>query len=408
MLSAMKTRLATNVACTAILLVAGTVVPAEADGYSDGKITLGVLTDLSGAYSDIAGMGSVEAVKMAVEDFGTVNGIQVDMISADHQNKADIASGIAREWYDEKGVDAIFDLTNSSVALAVATISQEKHRIAMVSGASTTRLTTDSCTPNTIQYVYDANSVANVLGKAVVRSGGDSWYFITVDYAFGLSLQSSASKVVEAAGGKILGSVKHPLGASDFSSVVLQAQASGAKVVALANGGADTINAIKATKEFSITPTQNVVSMATTLTEVNGLGLDNAQNLLFTEGFYWDRDDQTRKWSTRYFERMSKMPNSYQAGMYSAALTYLKAAAATKTDDASDVMKYIKSTPINDVFTTNGRVRSDGLHVHDMYLLQVKSPSESKYPWDYMNVIATVAGEDAFSPMTPGACKYVE
>ena len=408
MFSSMGKRSEKKVACAISLLIAATTFPAAADGYSDGKITLGVLTDLSGAYSDIAGMGSVEAVKMAVEDFGAVNGTPVEVISADHQNKADIGSGVAREWYDEKGVDAIFDLTNSSVALAVSNISHEKNRIAIVSGASTTRLTTDSCTPNTIQYVYDANSVSNVIGKAIVKSGGDSWYFITVDYAFGLSLENAATKVVEAAGGKVLGSVKHPLGASDFSSVILQAQASGAKVIGLANGGADTINAIKAAKEFSVAPAQNVVSMATTLTEVDGLGLENAQDLLFTEAFYWDLDDETREWSRRYYERMKKMPNFYQAGMYSAALTYLKAAAATKTDEAGKVMEYIKSNPINDVFTKGGHVRPDGLHVHDMYLLQVKHPSDSKYPWDYVKVITKVAGEDAFSPMVAGACQYVK
>jgi branched-chain amino acid transport system substrate-binding protein len=394
--------------CLTALSMALPMSQAMADNYSDGKIRLGVLTDLSGTFSDIAGMGSVEAVKMAAEDFGQVNGTPVEVISGDHQNKADIASGVAREWYDEKGVDAIFDLTNSSVALAVANISYEKNRIAIISGASSTRLTTDSCTPNSIQYVYDANSVSNVIGKSILKSGGDTWFFVTVDYAFGLSLEAAATKVVQAGNGKVVGSVKHPLGASDFSSPILQAQASGAKIIALANGGADTINAIKAAKEFSVTPAQNVVSMATTLTEVHGLGLENAQNLLFTEAFYWDMNDETREWARRYFERTKKMPNFYQAGMYSAALTYLKAAAATGTDEAGNVMKYIKATPINDVFTKNGHVRADGLHVHDMYLLQVKQPGESKYEWDYAKVVAKVAGEDAFSPMVAGACKYVK
>ena len=394
--------------CVTVVLVGISAHQVFATDYSDQRIRLGVLTDLSGTFSDIAGMGSVEAVKMAAEDFGLVNGIEVEVVSGDHQNKADIGSSVARQWFDEKGVDAIFDLTNSSVALAVSNIAYEKNRIVMVSGSSTTRLTTDSCTPNTIQYVYDANSVSNVIGKSILQSGGDTWFFVTVDYAFGLSLEAAATKVVEAGNGKVLGSVKHPLGASDFSSPILQAQASGAKVIALANGGTDTINAIKAAKEFSVTPTQNVVSMATTLTEVDGLGLENAQNLLFTEAFYWDLNEETREWSRRYFARTKKMANFYQAGMYSATLTYLKAVAAIGTDEAGQVMKYIKANPINDVFTKNGHVREDGLHVHDMYLLQVKQPSESKYPWDYAKVVAKVGGEDAFSPIVAGACKYVK
>ncbi len=396
-----------------LLVTAATLSAAQAQpGPAAAEdLRLGVLTDMSGVYSDFSGSGSVTAVQMAIDDFGgKVLGRRIHLVSADHQNKADVGANLAREWYDKQNVRAIFDTTNSAVTLAVTAVTRDKNRIVMIGGSSTTKVTTDSCTPNSIQYVYDANALSNVTGKAVMAQGGDTWYFVTVDFAFGHGLEKATADVVKAAGGKVVGSVRHPLNTTDFSSFLLQAQASNAKVIALANGGSDTINAIKGASEFKITQSgkQRVASLLTFITDVHGMGLDLAQGIVLTEAFYWDLNDDTRKWSRRFFEKTRRMPTMVQAGMYSAAMHYLKAVAASGTDDTAAVMAKMKATPVNDMFTKGGTIRPDGLHVHDMYLMQVKKPSESKSPWDYYHVKAVVPASQAFSPMTPGACAFVK
>lgn len=392
-------------------LAAVVAVPARAAGFSDNAVNIGVLTDMSGVYSDFSGTGSVTAVKMAVEDFGgKVNGHPINVIFADHLNKADTGAAIAREWYDRDKVDAIFDTSNSAVSLAVIGVTHEKDRIVVIGGSSTTKITTDSCTPNSIQYVYDANALSNVAAKALIDQGKKTWYFITVDFAFGHGLEKTTTNVIKAAGGKVLGSVLHPLNTADFSSYIIQAQASHADVIALATGGTDMVNAIKTANEFGVSATgkQEVASLLTFITDVHSMGLAQAKDLVLTEAFYWDLNDETRAWSKRFFEKAHKMPSMVHAGMYSATMHYLNAIKAADTDSASPIMAKMKSTPVNDFFTKGGKIRADGLHVHTMYLFQVKSPSESKRPWDYYKLLATVPGEKAFSPMTPGACKFVK
>lgn len=404
-----RTSLTTSLAA-AVWLAASAAAGAQTVEISDDVVKIGVLTDMSGTYSDFAGSGSVEAVKMAIEDFGpSVRGKPIQMISADHQNKADIGASIARGWYDQEKVDVIIDTTNSAVTLAVMNVTKEKNRIVMIGGSSTQRATTDSCTPNSIQYVYDASALSNVTAKALLQTGGKTWFFVTVDFAFGLGLEKNTADVVKANGGTVIGAARHPLDTSDFSSFVLQAQASKADIIALANGGRDTVNFIKTAGEFGLTKSasQRVASLLTFITDVNSMGLKETQGLVLTEAFYWDMNDETRAWSKRFFERTKRMPTMVQVAMYSAALQYLKAVDATGTDKTEAVMTRLKSTPINDVFVKNGRIRPDGLHVHDMYLMQVKSPEDSKYPWDYYKVVRTVPGDEAFSPMVPGQCAFL-
>jgi branched-chain amino acid transport system substrate-binding protein len=394
-------------------LVAGSISPvfAQNNKYSDGIVKIGVIPDMTGLYSDITGAGSVEAVKMAIEDFGgKINGKPIELVFADHQNKADIASSKAREWFDNEKTDAIMDVAASATALAVVKVAKEKNKIAMFSGPGAVRITNEDCTPVTIHYAYDTFALANVTGKAIVKNGGDTWYFLTADYAFGKNLEQDASEVVRANGGKVLGSVKHPLSASDFSSYLFSAQASGAKVIGLANAGGDTINSIKTAKEFAITKSgkQQIAALLMFISDVHSLGLEASQGLLLTESFYWDLNNDTRAWSKRYFERFKKMPGMAQAGVYSSTLQYLNAVKAAGTDDTQAVMAKLKSTPINDMFVKNGRIREDGRLIRDMYLFQVKSPSESKYAWDYYKLIATVPGEQAFMPLSKSACPLVK
>lgn len=402
--------LRSTITTVAAIAALGTwAIQAQAGAFSDDAVKIGVLTDLQGVYSDFSGKGSVAAVRMAVEDFGgSVNGHPITVISGDHLNKADVGAAIAREWYDREKVDAIFDTSNSAVTLAVMGLTKEKNRIVVIGGSSTVKITTDSCTPNSIQYVYDANSLSNVTAKALIDQGKKTWYFITVDFAFGHGLEKTTTAVVNAAGGKVLGAVRHPLNTADFSSYILQAQASGAQVIGLANGGTDTINAIKTATQFGVSPKQSVASLLTFITDVHSLGLKQAQGIILTEAFYWDLNDETRAWSKRFFAKTGKMPSMVHAGMYSGVMHYLNAIKAADTDDAAPVMAKMKATPVNDFFVKNGRIREDGLHVHDMYLMQVKKPQDSKYPWDYYNVLATVPGEKAFSPMEPGACSFVK
>ncbi|MEP6657292.1 MAG: ABC transporter substrate-binding protein [Betaproteobacteria bacterium] len=373
-------------------------------------VRIGVLTDMNGTLSDLSGAGSVMAVRMAVEDFGgKVLGKPIEVLQADHQNKADVGSSIAREWIDRQGVDMISDLTNSAVALAVVSLVRDKSRVAIVNGAGTTRITNQDCTPNSVQYAWDTFAMAYGTAKAIVRQGGDTWYFITADYAFGHQSEKDVSEVVIASGGKVLGSSKHPQGTNDFSSFILQAQRSGAKIIGLANGGADTINSIKAAQEFGLSTSgkQNLAGLAVFITDIHSLGLKASQGLILTAAFYWDRIDETRKWSRRFFDGVKKMPTAIQAANYSSTMHYLKAVQEAGTDESAAVMAKMKSMPVNDFFATNGQIRQDGRMVHDMYLMQVKTPEESKYPWDYYKVLATIPGDQAFQPLSQSTCPLV-
>lgn len=404
-------RITRFIAQLALAAVIASPAFAQSSKISDGIVKLGVLTDMSGVYSDFSGNGSLTAAKMAVEDFGgKVLGMPIELIYADHQNKADIGANIAREWYENGKVDAILDTTNSAVTLAVMAVTKEKNRVVIIGGSSTTRATTSDCTPNSVQYMYDANSLANVTGKALIKQGGKSWYFITVDFAFGHGLEKITSDVVKAAGGQVLGAVRHPLNAGDFSSFLLQARDSGAQVIALANAGTDTINVIKGANEFGIMKSgkQKVATLLVFITDVHSMGLKQAQDIVLTETFYWDLNDESRAWSKRYFEKTKRMPSMVQAGIYSGAMHYLNAIKNSGTDDATAVMAKMKDTPINDFFVKNGRIRPDGLHVHDMHLFQVKQPGESKYPWDYYKHLATIPADQAFSPMDTNACPFLK
>ncbi len=403
-----------KVALALLLIPAANIAAAQtspgAMKLSDNTVKIGVLTDMSGVYSDLGGQGAVTAVQMAIDDYKAQYKpkFKIEMVYADHQNKADVGSNKVREWYDTEGVDMVTDVLNSGVALAVAKVTQEKKRIVMFVGSGSTRLTDQDCTPNTVHYAYDTYSLANVAGKAIVKNGGDTWFFLTADYAFGQSLEKDTADVVKANGGKVLGSVRHPLNASDFSSYLLQAQASKAKIIGLANAGGDTINAIKAASEFGITKNQQLAGLLMFITDIHALGLQTTQGMLLTAGFYWDRDEDTRKFSKRYFEKTKRNPTMVQAGDYSAVTTYLKAVQAAGTDDAEAVMAKMKAMPINDFFAKNGKIRVDGRMIHDMYLMQVKKPSESKYPWDYYDIKSVVPGDEAFQPLSVSKCPLVK
>ena len=403
-----RTPLAALAAALATLGLAPGVL-AQSGAVSDDVVRIGVITDMGGALSDLSGRGSVTAVKMAVEDFGgKVLGKPVEVLEVDHQNKPDVASNKAREWFDVQKVDMITDLTNSAAALAAIDIARQKNRIAIVNGAGATRITNDNCTPNSIQYAWDTYAMANGTARAIIKKGGTTWYFLTADYAFGHQSERDVTDVINASGGKVLGSARHPFNASDFSSFMLSAKASGAKIIGLANGGSDTINAIKSAQEFGIDPAkQNLAGLAVFITDIHGVGLQAAQGLQFTEAFYWDRDEQTRAWSRRYFERMKKMPTAIQAANYSSTLHYLRAVKEAGTDATAAVMARMKSTKVNDFFARNGTIREDGRMVHDMYLVQVKAPSESKYPWDYYKVLATIPGDEAFQPLSKSTCALI-
>ncbi|TFZ04412.1 ABC transporter substrate-binding protein [Ramlibacter rhizophilus] len=379
-------------------------------GGSDGTVRIGVVTDMTGALSDLSGRGSATAVRMAVEDFGgKVLGKPIEVLEMDHQNKPDIASSKVREWFDREGVDMVTDLTNSAVALAVMNVAKQKDRIAIVNGAGATRITNDACTPNSVHYAWDTYAMANGTARALLKKGGDSWYFLTADYAFGHQSEKDVTEVVNANGGKVLGSSRHPLGASDFSSFMLSAKNSGAKIIGLANGGADTINAIKSAQEFGVDPKkQSLAGLAVFITDIHSAGLQASQGLILTEAFYWDLDEQTRQFARRYFERMKKMPTAIQAANYSSTLHYLKAVKAAGTDAAAPVMAKMKGTKVNDFFAKNGTIREDGRMVHDMYLVQVKQPGESKHPWDYYKVLATIPGDEAFQPIAKSTCSLVK
>ncbi|WP_341647106.1 ABC transporter substrate-binding protein [Thauera sp. SDU_THAU2] len=403
----MQMKKLTTLACAAAFATLSGAASAQISGNT---VKIAVLTDMSGTYSDVAGPGAVLATQMAIDDFiaEAKPAFKVEMVSADHQNKADIASNRARQWFERDGVDTVTELVTTSTALAVMKIAKEMDRVALMSGPASTPITNEQCNDRTVHYTYDTYSLANGTAKAVTQQGGKNWFFLTADYAFGQSLEKDSSAVVVANGGKVLGSVRHPFPASDFSSFLLQAQASGAQIIGLANAGADTTNAIKQAAEFGITPKQQLAGLLMFISDVHSLGLQNAQTMYLTTGFYWDFDDDTRAWSKRFFDKHKKMPTMVQAGQYSSVLHYLRAVNAVGSDDAGKVMEQMKKTPINDFFAKNGRIREDGRMVHDMYLAQVKTPAESKGPWDYYHIRATIPAEEAFLPLSESVCPLVK
>ncbi|MBB5055216.1 MULTISPECIES: ABC transporter substrate-binding protein [Afipia] len=378
---------------------------------SDDVVRIGVLTDLSGQFSHESGEGAVTAVKMAVEDFGgKVLGKPVEVIAADHQNRNEVAIAKAREWYDVGKVDLIANLVNSSIALAVTNIAQEKNRIAVVTTSGSSRLTNDSCTTNSIHYVYDTYALAQGTAKALMKEKLDSWYFLTADYAFGHALEIDTSAIVKANGGTVSGALRYPMDTSDHSSFLLQAQASKAKVVAIAGSGTVFINAVKSAKEFGLTDggKQTIAGLLVWINDVHAMGLPLAQGLVLTNGFYWDRDDDTRAFAKRFYERLKRMPNMGDAGDYSSTMHYLNAIKAAGTDEAKSVMAKMRELPVNDFFAKNGRLREDGRFVHDMYLYEVKKPSESKYAWDYYKLRAVIPENEAFRPLSESKCALVK
>jgi branched-chain amino acid transport system substrate-binding protein len=378
---------------------------------SDGVVKIGVLNDQSSLYADLAGQGSVVAARLAVEDFGAARrGLRVEIVSADHQNKPDVGSSLARQWYDVDKVDVILDVPNSGVALAVNQITRDKGKALIVSGAATADLTGKACSPNTVHWTYDTWMLANGTGNAIVKTGGDTWFFITADYAFGHALERDTEAVVIKAGGKVLGKVRHPLNTQDFSSFLLQAQASKAKIVGLANAGGDTTNSIKQAAEFGIVKGgQNLAGLLVFLTDVHGLGLNNAQGLIFTESFYWDYNDQTRAFAKRFAAANRGIhPTMIHAGVYAGVLHYLKAVEALKSDDGTKVIQKMKDLPTDDPLFGKGRIRQDGRKIHPAFLVEVKSPAESKKPWDYYKIRATIPAEQAFRPEKEGGCALVK
>ena len=377
---------------------------------SDDVVKIGVLNDMSGLYADLGGQGSVEAARMAIADFGgTVNGKKIELISADHQNKPDVGGAIARQWYDNDKVDAIVDVPTSSVALAVQDVARERKKVFLISTAASSDLTGKACSATGIHWTYDTVALANGTGSAVVKAGGDTWFFITADYAFGHALERDTAAVVTANNGKVLGQVRVPLNTPDFSSYLLQAQASKAKIVGLANAGGDTINSIKQAGEFGIVEGgQKLAGLLVFISDIHSLGLQTAHGLQLTEAFYWDQNDATRAWSKRFFDKMKREPTMVQAGVYGAIMHYLAAIKATGSDDGPTVVKQMKATPVNDFMTKNGKIREDGTLVRDMYLFEVKKPSESKGAWDYYKQIAVIPGEEALKLPGPNQCPLVK
>lgn len=393
-----------NKLAAAATLACAAVLPAQAQISGD-VIKIGIITDMSGLYSDIDGSAGVEAIKMAVAEFGgAVAGKKIEVVYADHQNKADVAAAKAREWFDTAGVDMLIGGTNSGTALAMAKVAAEKKKPFLVVGAATSALTNEQCNPYTVHWAYDTVALAKGTGKAVVAAGGKSWYFLTADYAFGAQLQNDTTAVVKAAGGTVVGAVKHPLSASDFSSFLLQAQGSKAQILGLANAGGDTINSIKAAGEFGITKTMKLAGLLVFINDIHSLGLKTTQGMYLTDSWYWNRDPETRAWSRKFFEKIKRMPSSLQAGDYSATLHYLNAVKAINSDDPDKVLAQMKKTKVNDIFTKGGFIRDDGRMVHDMYLMQVKEPAKSTEPWDYYNVVQTFKGEEAWQTKADSKC----
>ncbi|MCZ2412981.1 MAG: ABC transporter substrate-binding protein [Burkholderiales bacterium] len=404
----MKLKLSSLVAAVALALAGGA---AQAQ-ISGNVVKIGVMNDMSGVYADIGGPGSVVAAKLAVEDFQKTSkaGLKIEVVSADHQNKPDVGSTVARQWYDTDGVDAIADVPTSSVALAVSQVTRDKGKAFLATGPATADLTGKACSPNTVHWLYDTWMLANGTGSAIVKTGGDTWFFLTADYAFGHALERDTEAVVLKNGGKVLGKVRHPLATQDFSSFLLQAQASKAKVIGLANAGGDTINSIKQAAEFGIVKGgQSLAGLLVFLTDVHGLGLQTAQGLIVTETFYWDLNDQTRAWSKRFAAANGgKYPSMDHAGVYAVVLHYLKAVEAAKTDDGTKVVAKMKELPTDDPLFGKGTVRQDGRKIHPAYLFEVKKPSESKGPYDYYKLRATIPADQAFRPLAEGGCPLVK
>src|SRR3954454_15202773 len=373
-------------------------------------VKIGVMNDMSGLYADLGGPGSVEAAKMAIADFGgSVNGKKIEIVSADHQNKPDVGGALARQWYDNDGVDVIVDVPTSSVALAVQDVARERKKALLISGAASSDLTGKACSATSVHWTYDTVALANGTGAAVVKSGGDTWVFITADYAFGHALERDTAAVVTANGGKVVGSVKVPLNSADFSSYLLQAQASKAKIIGLANAGGDTINSIKQAAEFGVVEGgQKLAGLLVFVSDIHSLGLKTAQGLQLTEAFYWDQNDETRAWSKRFFEKLNREPTMVQAGVYGAVMHYLNAVKASGSDDGPTVVKKMRETPINDFMTKNGQILENGRLIRDMYLFEVKKPSESKGAWDYYKQVATIPGEQAFKRPGGNECPLVK
>ena len=368
-------------------------------------VRIGFITDMSGVYADLDGQGGAEAIKMAIADMGgAINGKKIELVVADHQNKPDVAAAKAREWFDTNGVDLLIAGTNSGTNLAMAKVAAEKHKIIISVGGGTSALTNEQCAPTTIHWAYDTTALAKGTGSAVTKAGGKTWYFLQADYAFGQALESDTARVVEANGGKVLGVVKHPLSASDFSSFLLQAQASKAQILGLANAGGDTVNAIKAANEFGITKSMKMAGLLMFIQDVHSLGLKTTQGMYLTDSWYWNKSPETRAWGRRYFDVMKKMPGSLQAADFSAALNWLQAVKATGSDDTDKVLARMKATKVNDIFAKDGYLRADGSMIHDMYLMQVKKPEESKEPWDYYNVVETIKGDQAFTTKAETKC----
>jgi len=392
------------------LLIAAAALLAATAASAETPVKIGVLNDRSGLYADPSGEGSVVAAKMAVEDFKAAEkGMKVDVVSADHQNKPDVAINTGREWLDQQGVDIIVDVPNSGVALAVSELVREKNKVFIDSGAAASDLTGAKCSPNTIHWTYDTWALANGTGSAIVKRGGTSWFFITADYAFGAALERDTAKVVKENGGTVVGSVKAPLNTQDFSAFLLQAQSSGAKIIGLANAGGDTINSVKQAAEFGIVQGgQNLAGLLIFISDIHSLGLKTAQGLIFTAAFYWDLNDQTRAWSDRFMKATGRRPSMVQAGVYSGVLHYLKAVEALKSaKDGKAVVAKMKETPTDDPLFGKGEVRADGRKTHDMYLFEVKKPEESKGPWDYYKLLTTIPADKAFRPLNEGGCPLV-
>lgn len=395
------------------LATSGSLQPVEAGQprLTNNSVKIGVLSDMSGIFADLGGPGSVVAAQMAIDDFKAEKkpDFKIELVSADHQNKADVAANLIRGWYDVDGVDMVTDAINSAVALAASKVAAARNRVLFVTGAGTTRLSNEDCSPNTIHYGWDTYALANGPGVALTKGGRDTWYFLAVDYALGHAIERDALNAVKKAGGKVVGSIRHPIGTSDFSSYLLQAQSSGAKVVAFANAGGDLHNAVKGAREFGLTANQTIIGLASSITDVHALGLETTHGMVMVEGFYWDRDDQTRRWSERFVQKSgkSRKPNMIHAATYSSVRTYLDAVLATGTDSPEEVLPHLQKVTINDVFTRGGKIRKDNLLEHEMFLVEVKKPSESKYAWDYYKVRETLPVGAAFQPLADSRCAMV-
>ena len=396
-------------AATLMALLAAPGGAQSQDKISDGIVKIGMLLDMSGVYADIVGPGSVIAAKLAIEDFGgKVLGKPIELVVADHQNKADLTAAKAREWFDTQKVDMLADVAATAPALAALEVAKQKNKIALFTSAASSRLSNENCSPISVHWTYDTYALAAGTGRGVVKNGGDSWFFLTADYAFGTNLEKDTTDVIKTEGGRVIGAVRHPLNASDFSSFLLQAQASKAKIIGLANAGGDMINAIKAANEFGITKNQKLAALLVFINDIHSIGLPVAQGMLLTEAFYWDANEETRKWSRRFFEKHKRMPNMAQAGTYSAITHYLKAVQASGTDETTAVMAKMKALPVNDFMTKNGQIREDGRLIREMYVFEVKKPSESNYPWDYYKLKATIPAEQAFLPLSRSVCPLLK